>query len=66
MTNTEIKKVNVKLVKSLIGSTPIQRKTARAMGLRKVGAHRIHQLNPVTQGMITKIKHLVIVTAMEN
>ena len=64
MTEKEIQRVNVKLVKSLIGCTPNQRKTARAMGLRKIGAQRTHQYNDVIKGMINKVKHLVLVTTV--
>ena len=55
-------KIQVKLTRSLIGANPNQRKTAKALGLRKLGSSREHTLNPVIQGMIKKIEHLVTVS----
>ncbi len=54
--------VNVKLVKSLIGSKKDQIATAESLGLRKVGDSRVQPDNPQTQGKIKKIIHLVEVT----
>ena len=54
--------VQVKLVKSLIGSKKDQIATAKALGLRKIGDVAIQPENPQTQGKINKISHLVEVT----
>ena len=54
--------VNVKLVKSLIGSKKDQIATAYALGLRKIGDVSEQPDNPQTQGKIKKISHLVEVT----
>ena len=54
--------VQVKLVKSLIGSKKDQIATAKALGLRKIGDVAVQPENPQTQGKINKISHLVEVT----
>ena len=54
--------VNVKLVKSLIGSKKDQIATAHALGLRKIGDVSLQPDNPQTQGKIRKIAHLIKVT----
>jgi large subunit ribosomal protein L30 len=52
-------KLNVTLVKSVIGTPQDQRATVRSLGL-----HRIHQQveqpdTPVVRGMLLKVRHLV-------
>ena len=54
--------MNVKLVKSLIGSKKDQIATAHALGLRKIGDKATQPDNPQTQGKIKKISHLIEVT----
>ena len=51
--------VQVKLVKSLIGSKKDQIATAESLGLRKIGDVTVQPDNAATQGKITKIIHLV-------
>jgi large subunit ribosomal protein L30 len=53
------KKLKVTLVRSLIDSKPVHKKNARALGLRRLGATRIHKDTPVIRGMIAKVSHLV-------
>ncbi len=53
------KKLRVTLIKSLIDTKPVHKKTARALGLRRLGASRTHEDNAVTRGMIAKVIHLV-------
>ena len=53
------KKVTVTLVKSAIGTTERQRRTLRALGLRRVGKSNTLTVTPAVQGMITKVLHLV-------
>ncbi len=53
------KTVQVKLVKSLIGSKKDQIATAESMGLRKIGDVTTQPINDATMGKITKIQHLV-------
>ena len=54
--------VQVKLVKSLIGSKKDQIATAHALGLRKIGDESTQPNNPQTQGKVKKISHLIEVT----
>ncbi len=51
--------VQVKLVKSLIGSKKDQIATAEALGLRKIGDVTVQPDNAATKGKINKIIHLV-------
>ena len=59
------KKLQVKQVRSSIGTLPKQRATLRALGLRKMSAERIHDDTPVVRGMIDKVRHLVAVKEIE-
>ena len=54
--------VQVKLVKSLIGSKKDQIATAHALGLHKIGDVATQPNNPQTQGKVRKISHLIEVT----
>ncbi len=54
--------INVKLVKSLIGSKKDQIATAQALGLKKIGDVTVQPNNPQTQGKVKKISHLLEVT----
>ena len=54
--------VEVKLVKSLIGSKKDQIATAHALGLHKIGDVATQPDNAPTQGKIKKISHLEEVT----
>ena len=54
--------IQVKLVKSLIGSTKPQIATAHALGLRKIGNVSVQPDNAATQGKIKKLAHLLEVT----
>ena len=54
--------IQVKLVKSLIGSTKPQIATARALGLHKIGDVTVQPANEQTKGKINKIIHLIEVT----
>lgn len=49
----------VTLVKSLIGRKPNQIKTAKALGLTKIGQTVIKEENEAIKGMIITIAHLV-------
>lgn len=54
-----MKRLRVKLIKSLIDEKDDHKRTARALGLRRVGAERVHDDSPGVRGMVDKIKHLV-------
>ena len=56
------KNLNIKLVKSLIGSKDPHIATAYALGLRKVGDQTVQPDNAATAGKIASIRHLVEVS----
>ena len=47
------------LVKSLIGSKPNQKATAKSLGLKKVGDSIVHTDDAVLAGKIKVLSHLV-------
>jgi large subunit ribosomal protein L30 len=51
--------LKVTLAKSLIDQKEPLKRTARALGLRRVGASRVHKASPEILGMIFKVKHLL-------
>ncbi len=51
--------VKVTLVRSVIGRKPNQRKTVKALGLKKINSSVVIELNPALQGMINTVSHLV-------
>ena len=52
-------KLKVTLVSSIIGKKPAQRKTIKALGLRKINQTVEHIDNAKIRGMIEKTKHMV-------
>ena len=52
-------KVKVTLVKSLIGSKPNQKLTAKSLGLERVGDFIEHEDDAVLAGKVKVISHLV-------
>lgn len=57
------KMLEITLVKSAIGYSERQKKTVRALGLRRLGQTVKHEDTPVIRGMINKVSHLVQVNA---
>lgn len=55
-------KIQIKLVRSVIGTTPNQRKNIEALGLKKRESVVIKEDNAQIRGMINKVSHLVEVT----
>jgi large subunit ribosomal protein L30 len=55
----ENKTVRVTLVKSPIGYSKVQKRTVRALGLRRMHQTVEHPDSPAVRGMITKIIHLL-------
>ena len=53
------KALRITLVKSPIGYSERQKRTVRALGLRRLRQTVEHNDNPAVRGMITKIQHLV-------
>jgi large subunit ribosomal protein L30 len=56
---TESKIIRVTLVQSPIGYPEPQKRTVRALGLRRMNQTIEHQDSPALRGMITKVVHLV-------
>lgn len=54
--------VQIKLVRSLIGSKKDQIATAQSLGLRKIGDCTSQPDNAATRGKVAKIVHLIEVT----
>ena len=55
----KVETIQVKLVKSLIGSKKDQIATAESLGLRKIGDVVTQPDNAATKGKVAKIIHLV-------
>ncbi|CAI6086188.1 50S ribosomal protein L30 [Paenibacillus sp. JJ-100] len=58
-------KLEITLVRSLIGRPETQRTTVKTLGLRKVNSKVIQNDNPAIRGMINKVSHLVAVKEVE-
>jgi len=56
------KKLRVTLVRSLIGLSPKQEATLRALGLRRIGQMALHEDTPTIKGMIARVPHCVRVS----
>ncbi len=61
MAKKKAKTLTVTLVKSPIGYSERQKRTVRALGLRKMMQSVEHSDTPVLRGMIAKIPHLLSV-----
>ena len=51
--------LHIKLVRSIIGNTPRNRATVKALGLRKLQQTVVKQDCPSIRGMIHHVKHLL-------
>ena len=60
-----MKKVRVTKIRSVIKRPKDQKLTMEALGLRKIGQTRVHNLTPQIQGMINKVQHLVKVEEIQ-
>lgn len=52
-------KIKIKQTRSLIGRTPKQRATIKALGLRKIGRVVEKEDCPSIRGMIFRVRHMV-------
>jgi large subunit ribosomal protein L30 len=52
-------KLQITLVRSLIGRNEKQRATVAALGLRKLHQTVVKEDNPAIRGMVNHVKHLV-------
>ncbi len=59
-------KLKITQKRSAIGRNQTQRRTLRALGLRKIGSTAEHDDSPAVRGMIFKIKHLIEVDKDES
>ena len=62
MAKTKESKIQIKLVKSLIGCSETQRKVAKALGFTKKDQIVEHAKSATILGMANKISHLVEVS----
>ncbi|MNJ43531.1 50S ribosomal protein L30 [Paenibacillus fonticola] len=58
-------KLQITLVRSLIGTSERQRTTVNTLGLRKVNQSVVQQDNPAIRGMINHVSHLVSVEEIQ-
>ena len=56
---TTAKKITVKMIHSAIGTTPAQRKTLVALGLKKINQVKTYPDNEAIRGMLAVVSHLV-------
>lgn len=54
-------KLQITLVRSLIGRPENQRTTVKTLGLRKMNQSVLHNDNPAIRGMVNQVSHLVSV-----
>ena len=56
------KRLRLTLVKSIIGLSPKQEGTVKALGLRRIRQQVTHDDTPMIRGMIAKVPHVLQVT----
>ena len=59
-------KLRIKWVRSGIGHEQGQRRTIKALGLKRLQHEVVHEDTPTIRGMVHKVRHLVIVDQGEN
>ena len=59
------KKLKIKQVRSTIGRLNNQKRTMRALGIKKMGNTVTHDDTAVIRGMIGKVEHLVTVEEID-
>ncbi|CAI8339658.1 MAG: 50S ribosomal protein L30 [Flavobacteriales bacterium] len=59
------KKIRIKQVRSTIKRLESQKRTLKALGLRKIGMEVEHELTSSISGMIDKVRHLVEVNSVK-
>jgi large subunit ribosomal protein L30 len=53
------RKLRIRLVRSLIGLSPKQEATVRALGLRRINQQVMHDDCATVRGMIAKVPHVL-------
>ncbi len=61
-----MKKLQVTLKRSPIGSKPVHRANLQGLGLRRLHQTRVLENTPAVRGMIKKVIHMVEVKEVEN
>jgi len=59
--NNKMAKVKITQVRSTIGRPEVQKRTIAALGLGKLNRTVEKEVNPAMQGMINKVKHLLVI-----
>ena len=52
-------KLKIRQVRSAINRSGMQKKTIRALGIRRLNQAVVHNDNPCIRGMVKKVEHLV-------
>ena len=60
------RQIKLVLKKSLIGRTKQQKSVVYCLGLKKIGQSVVLENNPVIQGQINKVKHLLSQESVNN
>jgi large subunit ribosomal protein L30 len=55
-------KLKLRLIRSIIGLSPKQEATVKALGLRRINQTAVHEDTATVRGMIAKVPHMVQVT----
>lgn len=55
----KLKKISIELIRSPLGRKPAQRKTIRALGIRKMRQTVVHEATEPILGMVRTVSHLV-------
>ena len=58
---TQSKMIKITLVKSVIGRLEAQKRTVKALGLKKIRCSVVKENTPVIAGMVDTVKHLITV-----
>lgn len=56
---SDLKKVEIRLIRSQIGSLPSQKNTLAALGLNKINSYCVRDMSSSLLGMINRVLHLV-------
>ena len=56
------RRLRLTLVRSIIGLSPKQEATVKALGLRRMNRSAVHEDTPTIRGMIAKVPHVLRVS----
>ena len=56
------RRLKVTLTRSIIGLSPKQEATVKALGLRRINRSVVHEDTPAIRGMIAKVPHVLRVS----